>query len=83
MTRETKHTVLFHNQSANSEDTKVSSEHKTVLSSTNDENLRILLLELCLLLPSIEPVVGGSVKSMFGAERTTSVSPFLVALDLP
>ena len=81
--KEAKLTVLLDDQSADTENTEISCEHETILTSTDDEYLRILLLELCLLLPSIEPIVGGSVKTMFGTERTTSVSEFLVTLDLP
>ena len=81
--KEAKLTVLLDDQSADTENTEISSEHETILTSTDDEYLRILLLELCLLLPSIETIVGGSVKTMFGTERTTSVSEFLVTLDLP
>ena len=83
MSKEAKLTVLLDDQSVDTENTEVSSEHETILTSTDDEYLRILLLELCLLLPSIEPVVGGSVKTVFSTERTTSVSQFFVTFDLP
>lgn len=76
-------TILLDDESADSENSNVASEHETVLTSSNDENGRVFFLELCLLLASIEPVVGRFVKTVFSSERSTSVRVRFVTFDLP